>query len=142
MLEINSLQEFSDKDSLLQSIAKWSDVEIDQLKEYIMHSWPRHIPNRMLPYSKSPHEHTIQAEIMYRSFCIIPPRHLWPHILHTLHRDHPGIVHMIRLARQYFWWPGIDAPSTRLFRDVIRVKSMLANGRVNISDHGRMPKGS
>ena len=102
MLEINLLQEFFDKDSLLQSIAKQSDTEIDRLKEYIMHGWPCHIPNRMLPYSKSPHEYTIQAEIVYRGFRVIPPRHLWLRILHILHRDHPGIVHMIHLARQYF----------------------------------------
>ena len=108
MLEINSLQEFSDKDLLLQSIAKQFDVEIDQLKKYITHGWPRHIPNRMLLHSKSPHEYTIQAEIVYRGFCVVPPRHLGPHILHTLHCDHPGIVHTICLARQYFWWPGID----------------------------------
>ena len=30
-------------------------------------------------------------------------------ILQLLHSDHPGVVRMVRLARQYFWWPAIDA---------------------------------
>ena len=84
-------------------------TSVTTLKEYITHGWPCHIPNRMLSYSKSPHEYTIQAEIVYCSFCVIPPRHLRLRILHTLHHDHPGIICMICLARQYFWWPGIDA---------------------------------
>ena len=133
MLEINSLQKFSDKDSLLQSIAKQSDVEIDRLKEYIMHGWPRHIPNRMLPYSKSPHEYTIQAK-SYRGFRVVPPRHLRLRILHILHRDHPGIVRMIRLARQCFWWPGIDA-SINAFVQICH--TCQVNARKRTSQHLR-----
>ena len=30
-------------------------------------------------------------------------------VINILHRDHPGIVRTIRLARLYIWWPNIDS---------------------------------
>ena len=91
----------------------------------------------MLPYSKSPHKYnlyTIQAEIVYRGFRVAPPRHLRSRILHTLHRDHPGIVHMIRLVRQHFWWPGINASINAFIQ---RCHTCQVNARKWTSQHLR-----
>lgn len=74
-----------------------------------MAGWPMRIPSAMLPYSKAKEEYSIQSGIIYRGLRIVPPNDLRPRILQMLHVDHPGITRMIRLARQYFWWPNIDA---------------------------------
>ena len=109
MLQINSLEEFAERDSLLQEIAYHQDSEINLLKRYITNGLPRHLPSNMLPYTKAFEEYTIQSGIVYRGCRIVPAKSFRQRIMSLLHHDHPGIVRMIRLARQYFWWPDIDS---------------------------------
>lgn len=40
---------------------------------------------------------------------IVIPRALQPKLLSQLHEGHPGITRMTQLARQYVYWPSIDA---------------------------------
>ena len=133
MLEINSLQEFFDRDLLLQSIAKWSDIEIDWLKEYIMHGWPCHIPNRMLPYFKSPHEYTIQAEIMYRRFLPSFLQGIFGHTFST-----PYIV-IVLASSVWFTWRGnisgglASDASINVF--IQRCHTCQVNARKQMSQH-------
>ena len=108
LLHLNSLQEFSERESLLRAVSTCSDHEITVLKDYISRGWPRYPRRELLPYSKSSQEYSIQDGIVYRGLRVVPPKVLRPRILHVLHREHTGIVRMIRLARQYFWWPGMD----------------------------------
>ena len=109
MLELNSLQGINGGESLLRDIINTKDSELLQLKAYISNGWPKFCPHRMLPYSQSRDEYTLQSGLIYQGACIVPPKQLRLRILHILHEGHPGIVRMIRLARQYFWWPGIDS---------------------------------
>ena len=109
MMQVNTLSKFSGCDSLLQEIASHHDADISLLKQYITDGWLSRIPTKLLPYSKAHQEYTIQAGIVYHGCCVNPPKSLHPHIMNILHRDHPGIVCMIWLARQYFWWPNIDS---------------------------------
>ena len=108
MLDVNSLDELANGDSLLQDISQQQDAEIIHLKEYITNGWPKYIPRNMQPYAKSRDEYTIQSGLVFHGTRIVPSRQHRSRILRTLHENHPGIVRMIRLARQYFWWPGID----------------------------------
>ena len=109
MVELNSLQGIYGGESLLRDIIKTQDREIVQLKAYIMNGWPKYCSRDMLPYSQSRDEYTVQSGLIYRGARIVPPKQLRSRILHILHEGHPGIVRMIRQARQYFWWPGIDS---------------------------------
>lgn len=109
LLEINSLDEFANGSSLLKDIAQSTDHDLARLKVYITKEWPRYIPKEMLAYSKTRSEYSIQSGIIYRGVRIVPPRSLRSRILGILHSNHPGIIRMTRLARQYFWWPNIDA---------------------------------
>ena len=132
MVQVNTLSEFSGCDSLLQEIASHHDADISLLKRYITDGWPSCIPTKLLPYSKAHQEYTIQAGIVYRGCCVVPPKSLRPRNMNILHRDHPGIVRMIRLARQYFWWPNIDS-SINSF--VQRCKMCQLNARKRTSAH-------
>ena len=109
LLEINYIQEFSERETLLRKIACSKDFCLTRLKNYIVHGWPSHLPSCMLPYSKTKEEYSIQNGVIFRGLRIVPPSDLRRRVLHLLHSDHPGITRMIRLARQYFWWPNIDA---------------------------------
>ena len=95
MLELNSLQGVNGGESLLRDIINTKDSELLQLKAYISNGWPKFCPHRMLPYSQSRDEYTLQSGLIYRGARIVPPKQLRLRILHILHEGHPGIVRMI-----------------------------------------------
>ena len=130
MLELNSLSDFPSGATLLNDIANCDDSSIRSLKRYIVHGWPNHIPSAMLPFSKAREEYTIQDGIIYRGLRILVPSRLQPYVLRLLHQDHPGIVKMIRLARQYFWWPGLDSDINAFIRSC-RTCQINARKRTN-----------
>lgn len=109
LLELNSLEGFVSGNSLLHRIAKARDSDLDAIKKYIVHGWPAKLRGDLLPYTKDKAEYSIQDGVVYKGIRIVPPMCLKSEILHLLHSDHPGVVRMVRLARQYFWWPSINA---------------------------------
>ena len=74
-----------------------------------VHSWPSHLPKFMLSYPKTREEYSVQDGVIFHELRIVPLAEICTCILSMLHVDHLGITCMIRLARQYFWWPNIDA---------------------------------
>ena len=108
LLELNALDEFTDNSSLLQQLSQARDKTSDTLKQYIVHGWPSSLSSNLIPYSKNREEYSIQNGIIYKGLRIVPSQHFRKRILHMLHDGHPGITKMLRLARQYVWWPGID----------------------------------
>ena len=136
MVQANTLSKFSGCDSLLQEIASYHDADISLLKRYITDSWPRHIPTKL--YSKAHQEYTIQAGIVHCGCCVVPPKSLHHRIMNILHRDHPGIVHMIWLTRQYFW--SSIHPSILLCRGAKWASLMPGNALVRTSSHGTRPR--
>ena len=113
LLDINSLSEFSSGSSLLRRIAVYSDKTMKLLKRYIINGWPTYLPKPMYQWSKERSEYSIQDGIVYRGLRVVVPSFFRREILTLLHENHPGILKMIRLARQYFWWPSIDADVNR-----------------------------
>ncbi|PAA64507.1 hypothetical protein BOX15_Mlig000968g3 [Macrostomum lignano] len=109
LLEINALEGFGNPEQLLQRIVRTKDYKLDMLKKYIQDGWPAYPPPAMLPYSRNKLEYTLQNGVIFKGLRIVPPSSLRSEILQMLHEDHPGIVRMLRLSRQYFWWPDIDA---------------------------------
>lgn len=116
MLELNSLSDFPSGTTLLNDIARSDDSSLRTLKRYVVHGWPNHISPAMLPFSRGREEYTIQDGIIFRGLRILVPSKLQPYVLRLLHQDHPGIVKMIRLARQYFWWPSLDSDINAFIR--------------------------
>ena len=130
MLEINSLSDFPSGATLLNDIATSDDSSLRTLKRYVVNGWPNHIPSALLPFSKGREEYTIQDGIIYRGLRILVPFRLRPYVLRLLHQDHPGVVKMIRLARQYFWWPGLDSDINAFIRSC-RTCQINARKRTN-----------
>ena len=116
MLELNSLSDFPSNSTLLQTIAASKDPCLQKLKRYIVNGWPNHVPADMLCFSRSREEYTIQEGIVFRGLRIVVPSSLQLQVLRLLHRDHPGITKMVRLARQYCWWPNIDSEINAFIR--------------------------
>ena len=108
LLELNALQEFAERKSLLSEIRSSDEMEILLLKKYITHGWPAYCKPALQPYRRSPEEYSIQNGVVYRGLRIVPPKSMRQRILYLLHENHPGIVKMIKLSRQYFWWPSMD----------------------------------
>ena len=116
MLELNSLTDLSSNSTLLQNIANSKDSALQKLKRYIVNGWPNHVPEDMVRFSRSREEYTVQEGIVFRGLRIVVPHPLQHSVLRLLHRDHPGITKMIRLARQYCWWPNIDSDINAFIR--------------------------
>jgi len=109
LLNIRSLEEFSNGETLLKIISESKDPVLLRLKRFITQGWPSYVPDQLKSFSKGKEEYSVQSGVIYRGLRVVPPRSLRQRVLYVLHENHPGIVKMIRLARQYFWWPGIDA---------------------------------
>jgi hypothetical protein len=116
LLQLNALDELVGDSSLLQRIAGKSDVTMNLLKKFITQGWPAKVPVNLLPYSKNRLEYSIQNGIIYKDIRVVPANCFKSEILRLLHADHQGIVRTIRMARQYFWWPGIDADVNSLIQ--------------------------
>ena len=76
LLDINSIQEFIQRESLLSHIASSSDTSLSRLKKYVISGWPKHIPADMLLYAKSREKYSIQDGIIFRGLHIVPPAYL------------------------------------------------------------------
>ena len=51
--------------------------------------------------------HDDERLLLYKADKIVIPRSARPKLLETLHAGHPGIVRMSKLAKQFYFWPGM-----------------------------------
>lgn len=86
-----------------------TDTELSKLQRFIMEGWPKEIPEELKAYHKKHAELSVEQGCVLWGTRVITPTKLRAAVLKELHRGHPGIVKMKAIARQYVWWPHIDA---------------------------------
>lgn len=86
------------------------DKVLSKVKQLVLSGWPQHNDQEILrPYFLRRSELSVdQGCVMWGNRVVIPAS-LHPHLLLDLHSDHMGVVRMKAMARQYFWWPKLNA---------------------------------
>ncbi|EGT45549.1 hypothetical protein CAEBREN_25839 [Caenorhabditis brenneri] len=102
------IRQFSKKDPTLQAVYKFVKSG----------HWPRSIP-KDTPlrdfYNRRGDLYIVHKCVMFGERIIIPTK-LRNRVLRMLHRAHPGIVRMKKLARSFVYWPSIDSEIEKIVK--------------------------
>ena len=93
-------------------IKQWTarDPLLSQVLRYVQTGWPNELPDeKYKPFvSRKDELSSLNGCILWGSRIVIPPQGR-TFALQELHGTHPGCSKMKSLARNYIWWPHMDA---------------------------------
>ena len=87
------------------------DPLLSKVKRYVQQGWPEVMQDDsdVRPYERRRCELSLHDGcVLWGTRVVIPPS-LRDVIMQELHETHPGMAWMEALARQYVWWPNLDA---------------------------------
>jgi transposase InsO family protein len=95
------------------------DKVLSAVFRHVTNGWPKSVDklDPVYPYYVHREELTIVQGVILWGFRVLIPSGLRAQILEEIHSGHSGIVRMKSLARQFVWWPGIDADIKKLSED-------------------------
>ena len=94
-----------------------NDPEFSRLHRYVMEGWPKEIPEELKVFHKRKDELSVEQGCVLWGTRVIVPAKLRSAVLKEIHAGHPGIVKMKAIARQYVWWPKVDADVEKVCKE-------------------------
>lgn len=87
------------------------DETLQKIIKYVKYGWPKSSKNtaRFKQFYPIRHELSIENNILLWNHRIVIPEGLKKQILSQLHSSHIGVMKMKSIARNHFYWPGINA---------------------------------
>ena len=90
-------------------VATAQDPILQSITHYILHGWPKQIPEKLQDYDKAKGELSIvDGLIVYHNRIVIPESER-QHILNVLHESHQGFDKCKENAKTAVWWPTLNA---------------------------------
>lgn len=110
-----------------------ADETIQQVIRFVNTSWPSKKTDLSDPSVQQFYLRrdslTIVADcLMYGERLVVPPM-FRKRVLHQLHKGHPGVERMRSIARQYVYWPHIDADIANLVQTCTACASVAKTDR-------------
>lgn len=115
-IDIDYIKYFSESPDFLVDFkmvqkAILNDKFLKQIRSFVQSGyWPNKLKHTLefQPYFKIRNEITVENDILLWNNRVIIPEVLRPRLLQQLHSSHLGIVKMKSLARNHFYWPGLN----------------------------------
>lgn len=89
--------------------ATHTDWSLSKVLKYVLDEWPGKVDESLKAFYTRRCELSVERGCILRGTRVVIPEKLRKAVLTELHMGHPGIVKMKALARNYIWWPKIDA---------------------------------
>ena len=78
------------------------------VKDFVIHGWPGKVDANLEPYHRRRDEWSVDQNCVLCGMRVIIPERHQSALLQHLHEYHFGIARTKAIARDYFWFPGID----------------------------------
>ena len=96
------------------------DPVLSEVKKFVLQGWPLRsdpMSEDLLPFTRRKLELSVQDGCLLWGSRVVVPSPVQVKVMEELHGTHPGISRMKSLARQYVWWPGMDADLERKVKE-------------------------
>lgn len=90
-------------------LATQNDPLLQEVIQFCLHNWMHAegtgLDPALKPYLAARRHLTYRTGLLFHKNRLVVPEGCRSYVLGVLHRSHSGINRMLRLARQYVWWP-------------------------------------